>query len=348
MTVLVGDDTQTGTSTYGNTAPSVWGTDFTATASGPCTNGYAYYSGTVSRQLYLVVYDAAENLIAQSTVTTTGTVAGWLTFTFSPPLTIVEGTQYWLGVYAENTQAVGIGGTTSPGSMQYYNGGTWPTAPSVFAHQGTVVSNNISAYLELNATLPVVTTVNGSNPIAEGATGIQLVGSNFSSGMTIAITQPNGVSVEQANVTVTSSTAATFDVVMEPSQGDKLAYSDSTYVTDIVVSAGGQSSAPVAVTLTPSNGQPFQTLGILNVNTPVRVEAIPDFVPGDQLEFAGDSSGTTPPPAGTVPHADGSFEATADFYARAYIQADAAWTPWTLITVSPAQPGQGFFGGGGV
>ncbi len=28
--------------------------------------------------------------------------------------------------------------------------------------------------------------------------------------------------------------------------------------------------------------------------------------------------------------------------------ADKAWTPWTLITVSPAQPGQGFFGGGGV
>ena len=123
-------------------------------------------------------------------------------------------------------------------------------------------------------------------------------------------------------------------LVMEPSQGDQLAYSDSTYVTDIVVSAGGQSSAPVAVTLTTSNGQTFQTLGILNVNTSVRIEASPDFVPGNQLEFAGDAAGTTAPPAGTVPHADGSFAATADFYVRAYIAADAAWTPWTLITVS--------------
>jgi hypothetical protein len=266
---------------------------------------------------------------------------------FSPALNITSGTQYWVGVYLDGNYTIGYGGTTSPGSMQYYNGGTWPTAPSVFASHGTVVYNNISAYLELNATLPVVTTVNGGNPIAEGATSVSLVGENFVSGMTIALTQPNGISVTQTNVTVTSATAATFDLVMEPSQGDQLAYSDSTYVTDIVVSAGGQSSAPVAVTLTTSNGQTFQTLGILNVNTSVRIEASPDFVPGNQLEFAGDAAGTTAPPAGTVPHADGSFAATADFYVRAYIAADAAWTPWTLIPASPEQPGQGFFGGGG-
>jgi len=61
-----------------------------------------------------------------------------------------------------------------------------------------------------------------------------------------------------------------------------------------------------------------------------------------------EAAGTTVPSAGTVPHCDGSFKATTEFLVRAYIQADAAWTPWLLITVSPIQPGQGFFGGGGV
>lgn len=227
------------------------------------------------------------------------------------------------------------------------------TTAAAITAQGTINQSNnelsgIAVALKTVVPTPLLTSVNGGNPIGEGTTSVSLVGDNFVAGMTAALTQPNGVSVEQSSVTVTSSTAATFDLVMEPPVIDQLAFTDSTYTTNLVVTGNGQSSAPFPVTLTPSNGQPFQTLGTLNPSTPVRVEAIPDFVPGDQLEAAGDSTGTTAPPAGTVLHSDGSFEATANFYMRAYIQADAAWTPWTLITVSPEQPGQGFFGEGGV
>ena len=239
-----------------------------------------------------------------------------------------------------------VGRTSGPSIVNAYL--TQVTANSVDCGIPLSASDAWSAYLlsyyPIN-TFPTITSVNSSSPIAEGSPGIPLIGTNFASGMTAAITQPNGVSVAQSNVTVTSSTAATFDLVMEPPVTDQLAFTDSTYVTNLVITVNGQSSQPVPVTLTPSSSQPFQTLGMPNPIPEQRIAAIPDLVAGDQLEAAGDATGTTAPPAGTVLHSDGSFEASADFWVRAYIQADAAWTPWALITVSPAQPGQGFFEG---
>ena len=345
MTMLVGDNTETSTVAIGPVSPlpGVSFTEFVAVESGVVSSGYFYVTDT-GATMYVVVYDSAGNFLYQSNPSA-ATVAGWNSVSFQTEFDVLSGTNYIVGVFYDTAYPViGLGGS---GSSKYKNGaGTWPTAPSTLVAQGNIsTSTNLSIYLDGTVeVIPAVTTVNNDNPIAEGTTGIPIVGTNFAAGMTVAITQPNGISVAQANVTVTSSTTATFDLVMEPLVTDQLAFTDSTYVTNLVVTLNGMASQPVPVTLTPLvTGIPFQTLGRPNPIPEQRIAAIPDFVSGDQLEFAGDATGTTAPPAGTVPHADGSFEATADFYVRAYIQADAAWTPWTLITVSPEQPGQGFF-----
>ena len=463
MTVLAGDDTQlalTGASAF--YPGTIYKTSFPALENNGFNAGY-FYTTSTSGTASLVIYDSNGNLVAQSAeVTLSSTVTGWVPCTFSQVYFLEFGITYKLGVFSASTLDLGLGGSGSTSYISVPNG-DYPTAPSTLAGLGggrISSSSNLSVYLEVDAALPTVTTVNSalyaptlgavtsstsggtlasgtytyvvtaydasgetsrSNPqvvnvasgstnsnsmswsaipgaagykvysqyivigglnhfwyydvgdvtsytdtgatptgiatapqtstagpvIADGATSIPLVGTGFVAGMTVALTQPNGISVAQANVAVTSATAATFDAVIEPASGEQLAFTDSTYVTNLVVTVNGQSGAPTPVTIPPA-GLIFQTLGTLHPNPAMRISALPDLVPGDQLEAAGDSTGTTAPPAGTVLHSDGSFEASADFYVRAYIQADAAWTPWTLITVSPAQPGQGFFGGGGV
>ena len=282
---------------------------------------------------------------------------------------------YWVTAYdsagaetnASNSQTVSIGsGSTNS------NATTWSAVPGAAGYKvylqdlapgslfvsydvGNVTSFTNTAYDETAngtptavATIPTINTA--ASTITEGATAVPVAAVAFDSTLTIAL-QQNGISVEQT-VTYETSTTATLDVVTS-ANGQHLAYAtgvdDPVYPTTAVATTiSGSTGLPLPVILTPPAGLIFQTLGTLHPNPAMRISALPDLVPGDQLEFAGDSSGTTPPPAGTVPHADGSFEASADFWVRAYIQADAAWTPWTLITVSPAQPGQGFFGGGGV
>ena len=202
------------------------------------------------------------------------------------------------------------------------------------------------------STATTVTVATLSSVVVSGA-AILYGGGSYAVNDTLFIPQAAIIGATSNGVvtvaTISSTIAATFTNVMEPATGDQLAYTDSTFITNLVATVSGISSTPCAVTLTPPTaGILFQTLGTLNPIAPNRITAEPDLVPGDQLEFAGNSAGTTAPAAGTVPHSDGSFEASADFYVRAYIQADAAWTPRTLITVSPAQPGQGFFGEGGV
>ena len=283
---------------------------------------------------------------------------------------------YWVTAYnsaggeteASNSQAVKIGsGSTNSNSMSWsavpgaagYNVYLQDVAPgSLFVSYdvGNVTSFTNTAQNETAngiptavATIPPVNTA--ASTLSEGATAVPVAGAAFDSTLTIAL-QQNGITVEQT-VTYGSATSATLNVATSNAAGQHLAYStgvdDPVYpTTAVATTVSGSTGLPLPVVLTPPAGLIFQTLGTLHPNPAMRISALLDLVAGDQLEAAGDATGTTAPPAGTVLHSDGSFEGSADFYARAYIQADAAWTPWALITVSPAQPGQGFFGGGGV
>ena len=265
-----------------------------------------------------------------------------------------------------DTGAAPTGSKAPPSANNAYsasNGVAWTEVPNavgynLYVQHLTAVAyftyydvGNVTSYTDTGATptgvatAPTVSTADAV--LAEGATAVPVAGVAFDSTLTIAL-QQNGISVEQP-VIYGSATTATLDVATSNAAGQHLAFStgvdDPVYPTTAVSGRTGQG---LPVVLTPPAGLIFQTLGTPHPNPAMRISALPDFVAGDQLEAAGDATGTTAPPAGTALHSDGSFEATADFWVRAYIQADAAWTPWTLITVSPEQPGQGFFGGGGV
>jgi hypothetical protein len=187
--------------------------------------------------------------------------------------------------------------------------------------------------------LPVqLTSVNGGSPIAEGASGIALVGTGFAAGMTATITQPNGVSVTQA-VTYVSPTSATFTPAMEPGSGAQLAFTDATYTTQITVTAGGQTSPAVAITLTPPSGVTAQTLTTPNPTSSYRITASPDLVASDQLEIAGDVTGVSPAPTGLTINSDATWQfASGDtpvnFYVRVYDASSDTWSPWALQTVA--------------
>lgn len=297
---------------------------------------------------------------------TTSTTGGTLS---SGPYT------YWVTAYdangeteARNSETVSVAsGSTNANSM------SWNAVPGAAGYKvylqyiapesyflsydvGNVTSFTHTAIDETANSIPTaVDTIPAYNTeapvLTDGATAVPVVGSAFDSTLTIAL-QQNGITVEQA-VTYGSATTATLNVATSNAAGQHLAYStgvdDPVYPTTAVATTVSVSTGlALPVVLTPAAGLIFKTLGTPHPDQAVRISAIPDFVSGDQLEASGDAAGTTAPPAGTVLHSDGSFEATADFYVRAYIAADRAWTPWTLITVSPAQPGQGFFGEGGV
>jgi len=193
---------------------------------------------------------------------------------------------------------------------------------------------------------PTILSVNSSANIIEGSTNVAVTGGNFESGMTAVITQPNGVSVAQP-FTFTDATSGTFDLVMEPSIGTQLAYTDAVYTTKFSVTSYGQNSSGFPVTLVPPAGNIFQTLASVNPNVPIRIETIPDLSIGDQIEASGNSSGTAAAPTGLVLNSDGTFQFTngtwVNFYARAYIVADAAWTPWTEIVCTGLEENTGFF-----
>lgn len=184
---------------------------------------------------------------------------------------------------------------------------------------------------------------NTTAPISEGATAVPMIGTNFASGMTAAIVQGSN-SVAQANVVYTNSTTGAFDLVMEPTSGPQLAATDSVYVAGLEITTSGQTSGSFPVQLAPPAGVLFQTLASINPNAPLRFQTLPDLAVNDQVWAAGNSAGTVAAPAGLVLNSDGSFEFAAgyvwqNFWARAYIAADAAYTPWAKITVTGMQPG---------
>lgn len=277
---------------------------------------------------------------------------------------------YWVTAYdaagesnPSNSQTVKIGsGSTNSNSM------SWSAIPGAAGYKiylqdiapgslfvsydvGNVTSFTNTAYNETSAgfttavaTIPSVNTA--ASTLAEGATAVPVAGGAFDSTLTIAL-QQNGISVEQT-VTYETSTTATLDVVTS-ANGQHLAYStgvnDPVYpTTAVATTVSGSTGLALPVVLTPPAGLIFQTLGTLHPNPAMRISALPDLVPGDQLEAAGDSAGTSAAPSGLVISPSGEFYFQSgytpqNFWARAYIAADKAWTPWAEITVTGMQPG---------
>ena len=192
--------------------------------------------------------------------------------------------------------------------------------------------------------VPSVSSVNDGNPIAEGATNVAIAGNNFASGMTVTLNQGSNT-VAQA-VTYISATSATFDLSMEPPIGAQLAFTDATYQTNLQVTVGGQTSSGFPVTLTPPSGNLFQTLANVHPTSSWRIQTIPDLEVGDQIEASGNATGTTAAPTGLALNPDGTFEYTngawTNFWARAYIATDKAWTPWAEIVCTGLAQADGF------
>jgi len=215
---------------------------------------------------------------------------------------------------------------TNPGAFTWTNTGT----VNLTGWSATAVAIKAAA-----GAAPTVTTVNGGSAIAEGATNVAVVGTNFASGMTSAIAQP-GVSVSQPT-TFVSATAATFNLSMEPA-GNQLAFTDATYTTTYSVTTAGGTSTPVSVTLTAPAGLIFQTLASVNPTASNRITATPDLVAGDQLEAAGNAAGTAAIPTGLSLNSDATYQFSTgntptNFWVRAYDSVNFVWGPWAQQTI---------------
>lgn len=345
MTVLVGDNTETSVhspSLTGN--PSVFSSEFTAAASGYTNSGEAYLNNS-SGTAYMVVYSAAGALLAQSDALTLS-VAGWQTFTFSTLLSITSGTQYWVGVYVHGGGwNVGLGGT---GVGYYSNTGTWPTAPGTLANTGKfATSNNISAYLIQNTTVPTISAINSGSSVQENATAVPVTGTNFDSTLTLTATQ--GSFSAALSATYVSATSATFDIpssVTEPASGAQLAYG-SVNLTPATTSGG--SGPAVAFTYVPPAGQIYETCATPNPTQSYMLGGLA-WASGDQAEVSGDSSGASAPPPGVQIYSDMTHGRTAGaqllpFWFRRWEAATSRWGSWTFEpAVVEHTPGQGFFG----
>lgn len=185
---------------------------------------------------------------------------------------------------------------------------------------------------------PTVTSVNGSSAMAEGATGVAIVGTNFAAGMTSNLLQPGGVSVAQAT-TYNSATSASINLTVEPGSGSQLAYTDSVYTTTYSVTVAGNTSAPVAATIAPLAGIIFKTMASVNGNSGYVLNTTPPLAINDQVRGAGNSSGTTAAPAGLVINSDGTWGYQNGFtvqawYASVYDAANKVWSPYTLQSKS--------------
>ena len=195
-----------------------------------------------------------------------------------------------------------------------------------------------------NALAPILATVNNGAPISEGATGVPFTGTNLT-GATVSLTQ-GSLTVPQTGVTISGGTSGTFDVVVETSAGQHLAFSDATYPTALEVTQS-QGSSSVSITLTPPAGLIFKTLSAVNTTSAYRITALPDLTIGDQIEAAGNAEGTLAAPTGLSFNYDGTFQfasgsSPTTFYARAYIAADSAWTPWAEIVCTGLEQADGF------
>ncbi len=197
----------------------------------------------------------------------------------------------------------------------------------------------IALKITASGSLPTVTSVNSGASIAEGATAVPVVGTNFDNTVTVNILQPGGVSVAQTGVVYNSPTSLLFNLVVEPGSGDQLAFTDSTYTTNLeATTTTGGTSAPFAITVSPPTGLIFQTLASINPTVAYDITAIPGLAAGDQLEASGNSAGTAAAPSGLTLGNDATFYFTAgntpvNFWVRAYDGTNKVWGNWALQNV---------------
>lgn len=300
----------------------------------------AEYSGLGALDAASVVADAASGT-AISTAPITTTQNGDLVV-FS---TVQGGVGVTFGSYTNGFTQIASRNTTGPSSA--WASVTQATAGAISG--GTTSSSGtfgwsaaIAAFKPMTGAVPTVTTVNSSASIVEGATNVAVVGTNFASGMTSAITQPGSVSVAQP-FTFTNATSGTFNLTMEPGTGNQLAFTDATYTTNFLVTVGTNSSTPVSVTLIPPTGNIFETLASINGTTGYRFTATGtgDLVAGDQLEASGNATGTSAIPTGLTLYSDGTWGFTsgntpANFYVRAYDTVAKVWGAWAIQTIAGA------------
>jgi hypothetical protein len=176
---------------------------------------------------------------------------------------------------------------------------------------------------------PTITTVNSGSAVKAGAVGVPLVGTGFSAGMSVSL---DGIA--QANVTVSSATAATFDVVTEPGSGTQAEFGSQ----NVEVTVSGTSSSPLAVSLIPPNGQLYVNVTSVNSTSTYDIQATPAFVAGDQIEASGSSNGTSAAPTGLQLNTDTTYQYTSgstpvNFWARAWDSSTSTWGAWALQTV---------------
>lgn len=151
MTLLVGDNTNTGTTNVGpNTYGDIEFCSYVAAASGSATDGY-FYTTTTGLALILAVYDSAATTLLGTSSEVTSSVSGWNHVTFSPSVSIVSGTTYTLAICADDTASswdVGSGATA--GSPWHYFNPTsayFPTPPASLTITGAGTANTLSAYV---------------------------------------------------------------------------------------------------------------------------------------------------------------------------------------------------------
>lgn len=237
--------------------------------------------------------------------------------------------------------------TAVTGTQDYHTGNTATShaeAPTAGAQTVTFATTGgypvvMSVALRESAGVgaPTLTSVNGGGALAEGATSVPLVGTGFVAGMTVNILQ-GANTIAQANVTVTSSTAAAFDLVTEPGTGAQAKYDSAGSSTTLKVTVSGQTSAAIACPLKPPSGQLYVNVASINSTSTYDIQATPALAVGDQIEASGSSDGTSAAPTGLQLNTDTTYQYTSgstpvNFWARAWDSSTSTWGAWALQTV---------------
>lgn len=338
-TQLVNASVYLGTGVYLDSAPTAGAHTVTAT-----------FSAAVNASVFLAEVNAGGTL----SLDVAGTLANGHSTAFATnSITSTQDGDVVIaaGPIANSTET--LSGWGSFTQEQFYNGaspsGVWayyvqPTHGAVSASATiSATSNWLAGIVALKVTAagsaPTVTSVNAGANIAEGATAVPVVGTNFDNTVTVNILQPGGVSVAQTGVVYNSSTSLSFNLVVEPGSGDQLAFTDSTYTTNLeATTTTGGTSAPFAITVSPPTGLIFQTLASINPTGAYDITAIPGLAAGDQLEASGNSAGTAAAPSGLTLGNDATFYFTAgntpvNFWVRAYDGTNKVWGNWALQNV---------------
>lgn len=324
-------------------------------AAGTPTVSVALGTSVIGKIYYVRISGFTGTATADAGMSSNFVAASSTTVAMSPPNTAFNNEAAILFWKASQNLSATPSGWTAQTAQEIYSliaatSGTSTAFNGTLTAAGTQDASVVGIY---DATGPSVTSVNGGSAMAEGATGVAVVGTGFASGMTSNILQPGGVSVAQTT-TFNSATSASINLVVEPGTGSQLAFTDATYTTTYTVTAGGQTSTAVSVTVQPPAGLIFQTLSSVNTTSAYRITATPDLVAGDQLEAAGNAAGTAAVPTGLQLNNDGTWQfangdTAQNFYVRAYDSVNKVWGPYALQSTTITRRGRmlpGFILGG--